>query len=821
MKISYRWLKQYLDIDLPAEEVARLLTDCGLEVENLTMTEAVRGGLKGVVIGEVITCSKHPDSDHLSITTVNVGSPGLLAIVCGAPNVSTGQKVPVATVGTVLYQGDQSFEIKQTRIRGELSQGMICAEDELGLGTSHAGIMVLPPDAPVGVSLKEYLQLKEGAVFEIGLTPNRTDAMSHIGVARDLLAVLRNQDPLYQKLTLDIPSVDKFNPDNHSLTIRVEVRDSEACPRYTGVTVTGVNISESPEWLKSLLTEAGVRPINNVVDISNYVILETGQPLHFFDADEITGHQVIVQKLPDKTSFITLDEVERELSENDLMICNSTEGMCIAGVFGGMKSGVNDKTSRVFIESAHFNPRSIRKTAKYHGLQTDSSFRFERGVDPNGTLYAVKRAALMLKELAGGQIASEVVDIYPNPIQQKEVNVRYSAIDHLIGKKIPHEQIGRILGDTGMSILAEDTDSLRVSVPTYKRDVTREADVIEEILRIYGYNHVEIPSEVKASVVHQEKPDRNRIRNVISFLLTGNGFFEIMNNSLSNPDYYERLREFISTSFAEVINPLSRELKILRQTLLFGGLESISFNLNRKALDLRLFEFGKTYHQHPDQLTSPDVTRRYTETEHLSLLLTGRKAPEHWYTGDEMLDIFYLKAVVMNLLQRLGIEQNQLSFQPGDSSLFSYSVRGTSRLGITLEMGSVHRDILAGFSIRQDVFYADLNLDVLAGLLQDNGIMFRSLARFPEVRRDLALLLPREVHYSDIEKLAYKTEMKLLKKVRLFDVYEGEKIGEGKKSYAVSFFLQDEGKTLTDMEIEQVMKRLMSAFEHKFGAVIR
>lgn len=821
MKISYRWLKQYLDIDLPAEEVARMLTGCGLEVENLEMTETVKGGLKGVVIGEVKTCVRHPNSDHLSITTVDVGTPEILSIICGAPNVKAGQKVPVATIGTVLYQGDQSFEIKQTRIRGELSQGMICAEDELGLGTSHAGIMELHPDAPVGLPLKEYLNLKEKAVFEIGLTPNRTDAMSHIGVSRDLLAVLKSQNPAFKDLQLQIPSVEAFKPDNHTLAIEVVVEDPKACPRYSGVSVTGVLVGESPEWMKSLLMEAGIRPINNVVDVSNYVMLETGQPLHFFDADQITGHQIIVKKLPDKTPFVTLDEVERILSENDLMICSSKEGMCIAGVFGGMKSGVTDQTTQIFIESAHFDPRTVRKTSKYHGLQTDSSFRFERGVDPNGTLYALKRAALLLQELAGGQIASEIVDVYPDPIREKEVTVRYAFLDRLIGKQLPHDQIRRILQDTGMSILADHHDSLLLSVPTHKRDVTREADVIEEILRIYGYNNIEIPSEVNASVVHWEKPDRGRLREVISSLLTGVGFFEIMNNSLSNPDYYKQTGEFVPESFVEVINPLSRELKIMRQTMLFGGLETISFNLNRKALDLKLFEFGRTYHQHPDQLSSTDVIQRYTETEHLALFLTGRQVPEHWHAGDERMDVYYLKAVVMNILHRLGIEPGKLNFRTGGPSLFAYSLTGTCQEGTVAEIGRVRGEIITNFSIRQDVLFADLNLDVIKGLLIGVGIEFNPLPRFPEVRRDLALLLPKEVQYSDIEKLAFQTDRRLLKKVRLFDVFEGEKIGEGKKSYAVSFFLLDEEKTLTDPEIDQVMKRLMTAFEHRFGAVIR
>ena len=821
MKISYRWLKRYLDIDLPAEEVSRIMTNCGLEVENLEMTETVRGGLKGVVIGEVKTCIRHPNSDHLSITTVDVGIPELLTIVCGAPNVRAGQKVPVATIGTVLWQGDQSFEIKLSRIRGEISQGMICAEDELGLGTSHAGIMELPPDAPVGQSAREYFQLMEEVVFEIGLTPNRTDAMSHLGVARDLLAALKSQNPGYKDHLLRIPSVEDFKPDNHSLPIVVEVEDTDACPRYSGVTVTGVQVSESPGWMKALLTEAGIRPINNVVDISNFVMLETGQPLHFFDADEVTGQRIVVKKLPDKTPFVTLDQVTRELSGDDLMICNSGEGMCIAGVFGGMKSGVSEKTTRIFIESAHFNPKSIRKTSRHHGLQTDSSFRFERGVDPNGTLFALKRAALLLKELAGGSIASEIADNYPHPIPERVIRVRYATADRLIGKQIPHDQIRTILNGTGIRILSEDSETLLVSVPTFKLDVTREADVVEEILRIYGYNNIEIPTEIKASVVYSEKPDRGKVREVVSGLLTGIGYHEIMNNSLTNPEYYEPVKEFVPGSFAEVINPLSRELKILRQTMLFGGLESIVHNINRRSPDLKFFEFGKTYHQMPDQITSEDVVRRYRETEHLALFVTGRKEPEHWHTSGEEVDFFYLKAVVMNILQRLGIEPSKLTFQTMDSSLLNETFTGICHHERVLAMGAVHRDILARFTIRQDVFYADLDLEIISGMLKDTGIEFRPLPRFPEVRRDLALLLSGDIQFAQIEQLAFQVEKRLLKKIRLFDVFEGEKIGEGKKSYAVAFFLQDDEKTLTDAEIDQVMKRLMSAFENRFQAVIR
>lgn len=820
MKISYHWLKKYLDIDLPAEEVARVLTNCGLEVENLEMTESVKGGLKGVFIGEVKTCIKHPQADHLSITTVDVGEEEPLSIVCGAPNVKAGQKVPVAKIGTILYKDDQPFAIKAAKIRGEMSQGMICAEDELGLGPSHEGIMELNPDATVGMPASEYFQIKEEAVFEIGLTPNRTDAMSHMGVARDLLAALKSQHTLFSDHELLIPSVESFQTETNDLPVQVIVEDPQACPRYSGVSMTGVSVEESPEWLKKCLIQAGIRPINNLVDIGNFVMLETGQPLHFFDADVIRGQKVVVRKLPAGTLFVTLDEVKRELTGDDLMICDAGQGMCIAGVFGGIQSGVSERTRRIFIESAHFDPRTIRKTSKHHGLQTDSSFRFERGVDPNGTIYALKRAALLVKELAGGRIASEIVDVYPLPIQPCEITIRYAYIDRLIGKRIPRKQIMRILASAGMRFLQQDDHTLTVSVPTYKMDVKREADLVEEILRLYGYNNVEVPAGMNTSVVYWRKPDKGRIREVIAEYLTSQGFYEIMTNSLTNPDYYTAGPDGPETC-VEIINPLSRELRIMRQTLLFGGLEAILYNINRKNPDIRFFEFGKIYRQAPDQAKSNDVLQRFKETDHLSLLITGRLEPEHWRTTEKTADIYHLKAIVMNIFQRLGISPGTLALKTCDHPLFKQAACFSCAKGIVVQMGMLHDKVLARFDIKQAVCYAEVNWDLLLELVRDSGIGFSALSRFPEVRRDLALLIPAEIRFEEIEKLAFQVEKRLLKRIRLFDIYEGEKIGEGKKSYAISFFLQDEEKTLTDTQIEQVMQQLMKTFEDKLQAVIR
>jgi phenylalanyl-tRNA synthetase beta chain len=821
MKISYNWLKRYLTVDKPAEEIARLLTNCGLEVESYEGISPVKGGLKGVVIGEVKTCVRHPDSDHLSLTTVDIGLPGLLHIVCGAPNVSAGQKVPVATIGTVLYQGDQPFEIKRSKIRGEWSEGMICAEDELGLGTSHAGIMVLPPETAVGGAAAEYFRIESDVVFEIGLTPNRTDAMSHSGVARDLLAALKVSDVHYSDSNLMLPSVETFYPDNQDLIIDVEIEDADACPRYSGGSMTGVKVAESPPWLKNLLMAAGIRPINNLVDISNFVMLETGQPLHFFDADQITGRKVIIKKLPPGSLFITLDEVKRELTGNDLMICNTREGMCMAGVFGGLGSGVSDTTTSLFIESAHFDPKTIRKTSRYHGLQTDSSFRFERGADPNGTIYALKRAALLVKEITGGKISSAIVDVYPKPVRNRELQVRYRKIDALIGKRIDRDLIYVILQSLGIGILQQNEESILLSIPTYKVDVTGEADVIEEILRIYGYNNVEIPSEIRSSIVYWERPDRGSIRNLVTGYLNGIGFNEIMNNSLSDPDYYTKLTEIQSDTFVTLLNPLSRELKLMRPALLFGGLETIIHNINRKSPDLKFFEFGNTYIQNPDKKTETELTRRFTETGHLALFATGNIIPENWYDKSKNVDIHYLKGIVTSILRRLGTGPDRFTFTPVDHTLLNFASHFRSNEGVIAEMGMVRKELLTFFGIRQDVLFADFNWDLLINLVRSSRVDFRELPRFPEVRRDLALLLANDIRYEEIEKVAFQVEKNLLKQVRLFDVYEGGNIGEGKKSYAVTFILQHEEKTLTDPEIDHVMKKLIRAFEEKLNAVIR
>ena len=671
MKISYNWLKQYLEFDLSPEELSELLTDCGLEVEGLEKWQSVKGGLEGVVIGEVKTCEKHPNADKLSVTTVDVGGEHLLPIVCGAPNVASGQKVVVATVGTKLYNNDEVFEIKKAKLRGEPSEGMICAEDELGLGTSHDGIMVLDSNVKTGTPAKEYFKIEEDYVYEIGLTPNRTDAMSHIGVARDIKAVLDNKDLINNKNSnriLNLPEINNFKTENTNLDIDVVVEDIDACPRYTGVTIQGIEVKESPDWLKNRLNAIGVRPINNIVDITNYVLHETGQPLHAFDAEEIIGDKVVVKKMPKGSKFITLDEEERELTGDDLMICNTKEGMCIGGVFGGIKSGVTEKTKNIFLESAYFDPVHIRKTSKNHDLQTDASFRFERGVDPEVTVFALKRAAQLIKEITGGSISSEVKDFYPNPMQKVEIVVSWKNIDRLIGKVIEQDVIKNILNSLEFDILSEEKNGLKLKVPFYRTDVTREADVIEEILRVYGYNNIEIPSKQNSSISHSIKPDREKLLDIAMNYLSNNSFSEIMVNSLTKSDYYENNQGFDKDKSVNIFNPLSRDLSVMRQTLLFGGLETIVYNINRKNYDLKLFEYGNTY-SIADK-TSDDVTKKFNEANKLSMFVTGRKEKESWYTGDKEVDFNFLKALSYNLLQRLGIEIHKLKAVNQQESLF-------------------------------------------------------------------------------------------------------------------------------------------------------
>ena len=821
MKISYNWLKKYLAIDLPADEVSVLLTGCGLEVEAVDKYEQAKGGLSGVVIGEVMSCTHHPNADKLSLTKVNIGSGELLSIVCGAPNVAAGQKVAVATIGATLYSGAEPFQIKLSKIRGEVSEGMICAEDELGLGDSHTGIMVLDADALLGMPVKEYFGLAEDFVFEIGLTPNRSDAMSHIGVARDLSTVLNNLPGSSHKLSLNLPSVEAFKVDNEELPIAVIVEDNAACPRYSGITLKGIEVKESPAWLKESLKAIGIRPINNIVDITNFILFETGQPLHAFDAAQITGGKVIVKKLPKGTPFKTLDEVERKLSADDLMICNSNGGMCIAGVFGGAGSGIKNTTKDIFLEGAYFDPTSVRKTSKYHGLKTDASFRFERGADPNITIYALKRAALLIKELAGGKISSQIVDVYPSPIKNKSVEVTFKGIDTLIGKQIDHTVIKSILIDLGIEITQNRPDGLTLSVPPFKADVYREVDVVEEILRIFGYNNIEFTGSLRSSISYSPKPDRERLTELVSNYLSDNGFSEILTNSLTTSAYYAQSEVFKPELCVRILNPLSKELDVMRQTLLFSGLESIVYNINRRQPDLRFYEMGTTYKLNPAHSESQDVTLRYTENKRLAIFLTGRLEPESWNTAQRKTDYYALKSYVLPLLRKMGIAIDKFNITDVEPLVFasgeSYSNNGKTMMSI----GKVTPSLLRQFDVRQQVFYADLDWDMMISLSQGGAMLYRDVPKFPEVRRDLALVIEKHVRFADIEKLAFANGRQLLRKVNLFDVYEGEKIGKDKKSYAVSFILQDEHKTLTDKEIDKFMSRLIEVFEHEFNALIR
>jgi len=821
MKISYNWLKEYINVDLEADQVSQILTDTGLEVEGLEKIETIKGGLRGIVIGEVLTCIKHPDADKLSVTTVDVGGNKILPIVCGAPNVAAGQKVVVATVGTTLYSDDNSFEIKKAKIRGEVSEGMICAEDELGLGVSHDGIMVLPEDAEVGTLAKEYFHVEEDEVFEIGLTPNRTDAMSHIGVARDLLAALNLQRPERDPLSLFQSCINSFKPDNQDLPVEVIVEDVEACPRYTGLTMTGIEVKDSPDWLKNRLLAIGLRPINNLVDISNYVLHDTGHPLHFFDADEISGGKVVVKMEPKGTKFVTLDEEERELSGNDLMICDTEKGMCIGGVFGGLYSGVTENTKNIFLECAYFDPKTIRKTARFHGLNTDSSFRFERGADPNDTIDVIKRAALLIKELAGGSISSDIIDVYPEPIESWEVDVSFENVDRLIGKIIPHDEIKDILIWLGMEIISEDDHDMKVLVPTFKNDVRREADVIEEILRIYGYNNVEIPGQLRASLSYQPKPDREQLQNLVSDYMASNGFAEMMNNSLTRGAYAEKFEFINENENVKILNPLSADLNVMRQTLLFGGLETIIYNNNRKSFDLKLFEFGTIYSLDSAKSQAPDALEKYHEEKHFSIFITGKSENESWRDEQKNSDFFDLKNVVVNILNRLKLDPTEFDMESISNEIFESGIRYSKNNKTLVELGLLTNSILNSFEVKQSVFHADFNWDLLINLMKSHQIAYKEVPKYPEVRRDLALLVDKNVKFEDLQKLAFKTERNILTEVSLFDVYEGENIEKGKKSYALRFILQDDRKTLTDKVIDKTMRRLQSAYEREMQAIIR
>ena len=819
MNISYNWLKNYINIDVTPDDLSKALTSIGLEVGGVEEVQTVKGGLEGLVIGEVLTCAAHENSDHLHVTTVNVGAEEPLQVVCGAPNVAAGQKVVVATVGTILYSGDESFTIKRSKIRGVESMGMICAEDEIGLGISHDGIIVLPSEAVVGTLAKDYYGIKSDYLLEVDITPNRVDAASHFGVARDLAAYFALKNPAV-KLTK--PSVDAFAVQNTKLTIPVTVENTEACPRYSAVTISGVKVTESPEWLKNALLIIGLRPINNIVDVTNYVLHELGQPLHAFDADKIKGGEVRVKTLAEGTPFISLDGTERKLNSADLMICNAETPMCIGGVYGGMDSGVTETTQNVFLESAYFNPVSIRKTARRHGLNTDASFRFERGCDPTNTIYVLKRCALLIQEVAGGTISSEIVDVYPQDVKPFEVEVSLHKINSLIGKAIGKENIETILNALEMKIVSQNEEGYVLHVPAYRVDVQRDVDVIEDILRIYGYNNVEIGETLKSTLSYSSKPDSYKLQNIIAEQLTALGFNEILNNSLSKAAFYTDLTSFPAANSVKIINALSSDLNVMRQTLLFGGLENINRNVNRRNADLKFYEFGNCYYYNADNKKEGETLAAYSEDYHLGLWLTGNKYAQSWTTADQKSSIYELKAYIENIFKRLGFNLRMLVTGEYADDLLSEALTVYSQRGRKLAVyGIVHQKIRKITDIDQEVFFADLNWNAIISELNNHKIQYSELSKFPEVKRDLAMLLDKSVTFAEIEKIAFETERKLLKSVNLFDVYEGKNMETGKKSYAVSFILQDETKTLTDGQIEGIMKKLLSNFETKLGAKLR
>jgi len=819
MNISYNWLKEFLNFNLSPEETAKALTSIGLENGPYEEVETVKGGLEGLFIGEVLTCVEHPDSDHLHVTTVNIGQEEPLKIVCGAPNVAAGQKVVVAVVGTKLYDGEEILTIKKSKIRGQESFGMICAEDEIGIGTSHDGIIVLPSDALVGMPAKEYYGITSEFVLEVDITPNRVDASSHFGVARDLAAFLKQTDATVE---LKKPSVESFKSDNNGFEVEVIVENSEACPRYCGVTVSGIEVAESPKWLQDRLRLIGVRPINNVVDITNYLLHETGQPLHAFDGDKIKGNTVRVRTTPEGTTFRTLDEVDRKLSDNDLMICDAEKPMCIGGVFGGVDSGVSEKTTRIFIESAYFQPVWIRKTARRHGMNTDASFRFERGVDPNNTVYVLKRAAMMVKELCGGTISSEVVDIYPKPMEDFRVSLSLQKTNALIGKVLAPELVKYILKALDIEILSEEGDLLELKVPAYRVDVQRDVDVIEDILRIYGYNNVEISDSLKSNISYSNKPDSHKLQNLIAEQLTASCFNEILNNSLTSSAYYTDLKSFPAEETVMMLNPLSSDLNGMRQTLLFGGLESIAYNRNRRKQDLKFYEYGNCYHFNADNRTEDSRLSPYSEEYHLGIWITGNKTAQTWIHAEEKTSFYELKAYVENVLARLGVERNAVIVEESMDDVFAKNLVFSTRGGKLLaKLGSIQAGLLKKFDIDTDVFYADILWKTLLDQTKKAKVSYSELSKYPEVRRDLALLIDKTVRFADIEKIALATEKKLLKNVVLFDVYEGKNLPQGKKSYAVSFTLQDETQTMNEKLIEGIMNKLIKNFETQLGASLR
>jgi phenylalanyl-tRNA synthetase beta chain len=808
MKISYNWLKQFIKTDWTPEQTSELLTDLGLEVEGIEVYQSVKGGLEGIVVGEVLTCMPHPNADKLKITTVNIGEDTPLQIVCGAPNVAAGQKVPVATIGTTLYtEVGEAWTIKKGKIRGEESYGMICAEDELGLGKSHDGILVLDEKTEVGTAVATIFNIENDQVFEIGLTPNRADAMSHLGTARDLKAGLVQKEINLELIT---PSVSAFQVNNRTLKVDVDVINKELAPRYCGVTISGLKVKESPSWLQHRLKAIGLKPINNIVDATNYVLHELGQPLHAFDAAKISGSKIEVKTLKAGTKFTTLDEVERELHEDDLMICDAEKPMCIAGVFGGIHSGVTQSTTSIFLESAYFNPISIRKSAKRHGLNTDASFRFERGIDPNITEYALKRAALLIQEVAGGEITSDIIDVYPKKIEDFQVRLSFENAKKLIGEEIPKETIKSILTSLDIKVNNVTETGLGLTVPAYRNDVQREADIIEEILRIYGYNNIKTTEKLNATISTTSRFEDYKIQNIVGNQLASQGFFEILSNSLTTPNYAALSEQLKAEHNITILNPLSNDLSVLRQSLLFSGLEALSFNINRKRSDLKLFEFGKTYHGYND---------KRDEFKHLAVFATGNQSQESWISAGKKSDFFFLKGSIISVLERLGI--SRFNETPTKNDVISEGLSLSLGKTVLVDFGLVKKPILKHFDISQDILFADFNWDAILDIVKRNKITFKNISKYPEVRRDFALLLDDDVTFESIYKLAKQSEKQLLKNVNLFDVYQGKNLPKGKKSYAVSFTLQDENKTLTDKQIDKIMGNLQSSFEKELGAELR
>ena len=820
MEISYKWLKEYVDFDLTPQETADALTSCGLEVDALEEVQTIKGGLKGLYVGKVLTCELHPNSDHLHITTVDLGKAEPQQIVCGAPNVAAGQKVIVADLGCVLYDGDKEFVIKKSKLRGVESLGMICAEDEIGVGTSHDGIIVLPEDAPVGLPAAEYYHLESDWIIEIDITANRSDALSHWGVARDLYAWLKRNG---HATSLHRPDCSEFAVDNNDLPIDVEIENTEACKRYACVSISGCEVKESPEWLQNKLKVIGLRPINNIVDITNYVMMAYGQPMHCFDADMVKGSKIVVRTQPEGTKFVTLDGEEHTLGEHDLSICNAEDPMCIAGIFGGKGSGTYDTTKNVVLESAYFHPTWIRKSARRHGLSTDASYRFERGIDPNGTIYALKQAAILCKQLAGGKVSMEIKDVYPNPISDARVQLDFEYVDRLIGKKIGNDMIRSIVESLDMKIVSETETGLELDIPAYRVDVQRPCDVVEEILRIYGYNNVEIPTQLKSSLTILGDADKAyHHQNVISEQLVGCGFHEILNNSLSKTAYYTELNKYTEETTVKVMNPLSNDLGVMRQSLLFGGLESICRNINHKMPNLRFFEFGNCYHYSPEKKNDEDPIKAYTEEMHLGMWTTGKRVEGSWAHADEKASFYELKAYVMNIFTRLGVNPGIVVTETSDNNIFGKALALKARSGKVLcEMGTVCHKLLKKMDIDQDVFYADINWDALMKAVRNKELLFHDICKYPAVSRDLALLIDKDVEFDAIVVIAKQTEKKLLKKVTLFDVYEGKNLPAGKKSYAVNFILQDETKTLNDKQIDAMMNKLIANLKSKLGAELR